>query len=135
MEITVARLWKNDEAITGVMKIDGTQNYYTLELPELYMGVPNVADKCCIPAGTYPVVRLFSGHFECMMPHVTRVPDRSEIEIHFGNFPKDVLGCIIIGYNRISDTEIGNSRNAFEEFNETFENAIAAGEAVTLTIG
>lgn len=134
MEIKVDRLWKSDSAITGTMSIDGVQKYFTLELPELWDGQPNVPDKCCIPSGTYPVVRLWSNHFGQMMPHVTNVPDRSEIEIHFGNFPHDVLGCLLVGNKRISDVEIGDSRNAFAEFDSDFDNAIAAGEAVTITI-
>lgn len=134
MDIHVNRLWKNDLAITGVMLIDSVQRFYTLELPELFDGQPNVPDKCCIPAGTYPVIRLWSNHFGTMMPHVENVEDRSAIEIHYGNFPGDVLGCILVGNKRLSDTEIGDSRNAFQEFNDEFDTAIAAGEAVTITI-
>jgi Family of unknown function (DUF5675) len=134
MELAVSRLWKNDIAITGTFSVDGQQKYFSLELPELFEGQPNVPQKCCIPVGTYPVVSLYSNHFERMMPHVQNVPGRSAIEIHYGNFPHDVLGCVLIGNKRISDTEIGDSRNAFEEFNQDFENAIAAGESVTLTV-
>ena len=135
MELAVARLWKNDIAITGTFSVDGQQKYFTLELPELFEGQPNIPNKCCIPTGTYPVLRLWSNHFGMMMPHVDGVEGRSAIEIHYGNFPQDVLGCILIGNKRMSDTEIGDSRNAFEEFNGDFENAIAAGETVMLTIG
>jgi len=132
--ITVARIWKSDIAITGTFSVDGQQKYFTLELPELFEGQANVPDKTCIPAGSYPVVRLWSGHFDRMMPHLTGVEGRSEIEIHFGNYPHDVLGCMLIGNKRLSDSEIGDSRNAFEEFDGDFENAIAAGETVTLTV-
>ena len=52
----------------------------------------------------------------------------------YANFPRDILGCMGIGDKRISDTEIGESREAFDEFNQDFENAIASGEAVTITI-
>ena len=135
MEIKVDRLWKSDIAVTGTFSVDGTQKYFTLELPELFEGQPNVPEKCCIPAGNYIVTRSWSNHFGQMMPHVDPVEGRSAIEIHYGNYPQDVLGCILIGNKRVSDTEIGDSRNAFEEFNTDFENAIAAGEAVTLTIG
>jgi len=134
MELRVDRLWKTDTAITGTFSVDGQQKYFSLELPETFEGNQNVPDKTCIPAGTYPVLRAWSNHFERMMPHVDQVPGRSAIEIHYGNFPHDVLGCLLIGNKRINDTEIGESREAFEEFDGDFENAIAAGESVTLTV-
>lgn len=134
MNIEVHRLWPNDLCITGVMLIDSVQRFFTLELPELFDGQPNVPDKCCIPAGTYPVIRTWSNHFGQMMPMLDDVPGRSAIEVHYGNFPSDILGCILIGNKRISDTEIGDSRNAFEEFNEEFDTALANNENVTLTV-
>lgn len=134
MNILVDRQWKTDVAVTGTMTVDGVQKYFTLELPESFEGHPNVTNKTCIPAGTYPVQRLWSGHFGAMMPHITDVPGRNEIEIHVANFPHDILGCMGIGMLRTSDASIGESREAFEEFNEDFENALAAGEAVTLTV-
>ena len=134
MEINVARLWKSDEAITGTFSVDGQQKYFSLELPELFEGQPNVPFNTCIPPGTYPVERLWSDHWNTMMPHVVNVPGRSEIEIHIANFPHDLLGCMGIGMKRLSGTEIGESGAAFEEFDNDFENAIAAGEVVTISI-
>lgn len=134
MELAVARLWKTDIAVTGTFSVDGSQRYFSLELPELFEGQPNVPDKTCILAGTYAVQRLWSNHWKQMMPHVVGTPGRTEVEIHVANFPQDILGCIGIGKLRISDTEIGESGAAFEEFNQDFENAIAAGEPVTITI-
>jgi hypothetical protein len=134
MEIAVVRMWKTDAGITGTFSIDGQQRYFSLELPETFEGQPNVPNKTCIPAGTYPVMRLWSGHFDRMMPHITEVPGRTEIEIHVANLPKDILGCMGIGRLRISETEIGKSQEAFDEFNLEFDNAISAGEAVNITI-
>jgi hypothetical protein len=134
MQIDVARLWKSEEGITGTFSVDGEQKYFSLELPELFEGQPNVPDKTCILPGTYEVQRLWSAHWNQMMPHVVGTPGRSEVEIHVANFPHDILGCIGIGRLRISDIEIGESREAFEEFNRDFENAIAAGEPVRITI-
>jgi hypothetical protein len=134
VEIDVARIWKTDEAVTGTFSVDGQQKYFSLELPELFEGQPNVTNKTCIPTGVYPVMRLWSNHWGKMMPHITNVPGRTEIEIHVANFPKDILGCMGIGFKRLSDTEIGESGEAFEEFNQDFENAIAAGEPVTISI-
>lgn len=135
MHLDVARIWKSDIAITGTFSVDGQQKYFSLELPELFEGQANIPDKTCVPAGTYVVERLWSPHWNAMMPHLTKVPGRSEIEIHIANFPHEILGCMGIGMVRFSDIDfIGMSAKAFEEFNEDFENAIAAGEEVTITI-
>jgi hypothetical protein len=134
VDIAVARTWKTDTGITGTFSVDGEQKYFSIELPELFEGEANVPNKTCILPGTYEVQRLWSNHWNQMMPHVVGTPGRSEVEIHVANFPHDILGCIGIGRLRISDIEIGESKDAFEEFNQDFENAIAAGEPVTITI-
>lgn len=133
MQIDVARIWKTDSGITGTFSVDGMQKYFSLELPELFEGQPNVPDKTCVLPGTYDVQRLWSPHWDQMMPHVVGTPGRSEVEIHVANFPHDILGCVGIGMKRINDTQIGESKEAFEEFNKDFENAIASGEAVSIT--
>lgn len=134
VQIDIARIWKTDTGITGTFSVDGMQKYFSLELPELFDGQANVINKTCIPPGTYDVQRLWSNHWSQMMPHVVGVPGRTEVEIHIANYPHDILGCIGIGNKRLSDTEIGESGEAFEEFNKDFENAIAAGEPVSITI-
>jgi len=50
-----------------------------------------------IPAGEYPLVLTFSPHFKMVTPEVLDVPKRSAIRIHIGNFPKDSLGCTLVG--------------------------------------
>jgi hypothetical protein len=134
MQVTIARLWKSDLAITGVVSVDGEQKYFELELPELFEGQPNVPDRCCIPAGTYNLTRYLSPKRGYFVPLVNDVPERSMIELHIGNYPQDTDGCILIGEKRINDAEIGESEIAFESFMGEFESALAAGETVTLML-
>lgn len=134
MELTVNRLWLNDTAVTGVMLIDEAQRFFTLELPLLFDGQPNVPDRCCIPAGTYNVVRYASPKRGYMVPLLVDVPGRSEIEMHIGNYPYNTDGCILIGSMRINAQMIGESEAAFNEFMAEFELAFANEESVTLTI-
>jgi uncharacterized protein DUF5675 len=133
MDISVSRISKNDAATIGTFVYDG-KSFVSLELPETFEGQFNVPNKTCILPGTYPVVRLWSNHWNQMMPHVLNTPGRSEVEIHVANFPHDILGCMGIGRTKVSEIEIGQSRDAFEEFNTDFDNAISAGEAVTISI-
>jgi hypothetical protein len=99
---------------------NGTFLCRTLELP-VRDGLPGSA----IPAGKYPVVLAPSPKFmkspdawvqlyASQMPHVVDIPNRSLIMVHFGNFPKDTDGCILVGGNtsHIEDA-VSNSRAAF----------------------
>lgn len=134
MELKLERMWESRECVQGTLFIDGATECFTLELPLEYNGMENVQNKTCIPAGIYPVERLFSPHFNRMVPHVCNVPGRSEVEIHPGNVADDIRGCICLGEVRLSETMIGSSREACDAFNEKFESALANNETVTLTI-
>lgn len=134
MQISLSRLWKNEVCVTGQIKIDGEPRYFSLELPELFDGQPNVHNKCCIPAGTYNVTRYFSPKRNRFVPLLHDVPDRSMIEMHIGNFPHDTDGCILVGERRIGDYEIGESGVAFASLIEEITHALANEETVTLVI-
>jgi Steigviridae/Suoliviridae L,D-carboxypeptidase/transpeptidase len=134
MQLTLQRLTDNDECIIGALYVDGATQCFTLELPLLFQGQQNVPCKTCIPSGTYEVDRLYSPHFQKMMPHVVNVPGRTEVEIHVGNAAKDILGCIVVGETRISDVMIGDSVAAFADLEAKLANAWANTEQIWLTI-
>jgi hypothetical protein len=96
MQIDVARLWKSEEGITGTFSVDGEQKYFSLELPELFEGQPNVPDKTCILPGTYEVQRLWSAHWNQMMPHVVGTPGlyRNRQAAHLGHRNRRISGSL-----------------------------------------
>lgn len=53
--------------------------------------------ETAVPAGRYEIKMQWSTHYQRKMPHLQNVPYFSGIMIHWGNFPKDTLGCIILG--------------------------------------
>lgn len=134
MNILIRRMWPNSEAIIGAFYVDGASQGFTLELPRLFDGRENVPSKTCIPAGKYLVLREFSHHFDHMMPHVMAVPGRSDIEIHPGNTPADIRGCILVGEERLGHATIGSSRKAFFVLDGKMENAWANNEQVWIEI-
>jgi len=135
MRLVLQRIWDtNAECIIGSLYVDDAVECFTLELPLSFEGCANVHNKTCIPAGQYTVQRLFSPHFNRMMPHIVPVPDRDNIMIHFGNTAKDTDGCILVGEHRLSDTMIGNSLDAFEALEPKLENAWANNEEITIEI-
>jgi len=65
---------------------------FTLELPWRW----NSINISCIPAGTYAVEKYDSpSKGKCLL--LSGVPDRSWIEIHQGNFTREIQGCILVG--------------------------------------
>jgi hypothetical protein len=73
----------------------------TLELPWL----DNAADVSCIPEGEYELVKgthaSYKGPLGKLLKYdcytVANVPNRTDIDVHIGNFPKDTKGCILVG--------------------------------------
>lgn len=112
---------------------------YSLELPRLYQGQPNVEKKCCIPAGVYPLTKYESPHFSekagkpVFVLLLGNVSDRSDIEIHSMNVPCDSLGCIGAGYDEADDM-ILDSRAAIAEIYAVGFAAIDSGDGAEIEV-
>jgi hypothetical protein len=57
------------------------------------------------------------------MPLLVDVPGHSNIEIHFGNFPADSRGCILVGVEKGVDV-LFHSRDAFNALFPMIEVAV-----------
>ena len=135
-KVTICRTESDQNGTFGTLTTDSGFSCYTGELPNKN----NAPDISCIPAGTYQcALRPSVKHGTCY--GVDDVPNRTDVEIHAGNFcgdvsaglKTDVLGCIILGR---AIGEIGNqkallsSKDALQAFMADLN-----GEAFTLTIG
>ena len=109
MKVDVYRRFETSRSITGEFWVDGSFECYYLEPSRL---TPYYSGHPCIQAGVYRVVLTFSPHLGYVCPEVLDVPGRTEIRWHTGNFPKDVLGCCVVGTSMARDY-VGNSRSAF----------------------
>jgi hypothetical protein len=111
MKVDIYRKVETSKSITGEFWLDGVMECYYLEpsrLTPYYPGHP------CIPAGVYPVVVLsMSPHLGYVCPEVLNVPGRTAIRWHIGNFPKNVLGCCVVGTVLDVDSVV-NSKLAFD---------------------
>lgn|SRR5690606_6715413 len=75
----------------GILKA-GSFKCCTLELPDKN----NSPDISCIPAGTYRWVEHMSpNNGKCLL--IKDVPGRTHIQIHYGNYTRDIRGCILPG--------------------------------------
>ena len=129
MELTLVRDTLTDVSTTGELSIDGKPFCWTLELPNKD-GRPG----SCIPQGLYPVVAFMSRKFNRSMPLLQNVPERSSIEMHWGNTAEDTEGCILLGGTRDKDY-IGNSRQIFDDFWVHFMGGLAKGNVLLHVIG
>ena len=93
----------------GKLSLNGVFECYTLELVS---DGKNTPDQSAIPEGTYPVIERWSNHFGRNVLGLLSVPGRTDIEIHIGNTPSDIKGCIVVGQNAATDF-VGNSTTAF----------------------
>lgn len=114
MEMFVVRDTFSEKSTQGSLKASPEFPrglYTTLELPKKD-GKPG----SCIPTGRYQVTLWNSPKFGRVMPYINVGQGRSDIEMHWGNYPENTNGCILVGLTRTQDT-IGSTREAF---NETF---------------
>lgn len=122
--IKVVRDAFTTQSTLGKMFLDGKEFCNTLEQVVRAPGI-KIPKLTAIPEGVYEVVFAYSGHFERNVPHLKDVPGFSEIEIHIANFPKDVKGCLGLGFTR-SLNFVGMSGKAIEEFEAWLHEALKA---------
>lgn len=99
MQIQVKRDRCDDVCCTSIVSVNNAPMMFGLEPPLTRKGPGPVA----IPAGVYPVWLRWSDHHGFWVPAVMDVPGRTDIEIHPGDFPKDTLGCLLVGSSRHPD--------------------------------
>ena len=118
MQLTVTRRWFSGASTVGILSVDGVFQCYTLEpRADQSNGKPY-----CIPLGSYKIALSWSRKFQTIMPHVLDVPGFTEIEIHWGNYPRDTEGCLLVGLHRYDDL-IGGSRVAWAQLMEKLKKA------------
>lgn len=120
MLITVTRTNKSADGIFGTLAID-TSTYKCVTEENLQLAI--------LP-GTYTVLFMWSDHFQQIMPHMI-VPGRDAIEVHWANWPKQLLGCIALGTTEdFEDDMITESKIAWIGFVK----AITDQPAITIRI-
>ncbi len=91
MKLKIKR-WYHKDCTVGRLSY-GNFQCFTLELPMLD-NAPNVS--CIYPAGGYRGKKHFSRkNGRCIA--INNVMDRTFIQIHSGNYTRDIRGCILVG--------------------------------------
>jgi hypothetical protein len=110
MKVDIYRKVETSEAITGEFWLDGLMECYYLE-PSRF--TPYYPGHPCIQAGAFRVVLTMSPHLGYVCPEVLGVPGRTAIRWHIGNYPKDVLGCCVVG-TAVGENCVLHSKTAFD---------------------
>jgi hypothetical protein len=106
MIITVTRTNKTTDGSFGNLTIDVNP----------YKCVTEENLQLIIPSGTYQILFMWSNEFQQIMPHVI-VPGRTAIEIHWANWPKQLLGCTALGTStELTSDQIDQSKIAWIGF-------------------
>jgi hypothetical protein len=116
LQMNLVRYQFTPRSTIGKLSLNGVFQCYTLEL---VADGKNTSNKSAIPEGSYPVTERWSHHFGRNVLGLSNVKDRSDIEIHIGNTPSDVKGCILVGVNAGPDF-VGNSNLAFSALMSKF---------------
>jgi len=121
LPLSLIRIEQNDYATFGLLQdAEHKKICVTLEPP----WKNNQHKISCIPAGTYTAKRRNSVKHHGIVFGIEGVPDRSDIEIHIGNFPHDTEGCVLLGekYGTLDEEKcVLESGTAFKRFMAAME--------------
>jgi hypothetical protein len=132
---------RQESCITGYLSVNGSVVGYTLELP--YRN--NQSSISSIPAGQYEAIIKFEGGKgpytrEGFRITLLDVPGRSAIQIHIGNYPTEIEGCILVGTKVHPDTcTLEGSAVAYQSlkkavYDQAESDANADEKKITVTI-
>jgi len=91
MRLLIDRMYQ-DNCVLGILHA-GDFKCFTLELPYL----DNQTNISSIHPGLYKAHKYFSPSFNREVILFKDVPGRTWIEIHHGNFTRQVKGCVLVG--------------------------------------
>jgi hypothetical protein len=116
--ITIDRKHSYAESIGGELLVNGSFLCYTLELAWLW----NANNKSCIPPGRYRGFLRFD-KTDGWRIQLSGIPGgRKGVQIHVGNYPRDIEGCVLIGTTPASNAVL-NSGEAYAKLRQAYTGA------------
>ena len=101
MKLTLMRIAKKADYTIGKLMVNGTYLCDTMEPTWRDLSKEGkIWGKTAIPEGTYKVFVTKSRKFHRWLPLLWQVPGFEGIRIHWGNYPRDTQGCILVGWNK-----------------------------------
>ena len=119
----------------GILLLGTLFESYTLEDPDrkLETGGTKIPKETCIPRGRYRIELYNSPKHGIDTLQLMHVPQFTNIQIHGGNKPEDVEGCIVVGMTRATDGVL-ESQKALLSLKAKLVPAIRSGQQIWITI-
>lgn len=115
-QITILRQQSTNQCTMGYMSVNGEIMGYTLELP----WKNNQQNVSSIPAGTYNGILRYDKSDKWRI-QLENVPNRTGVQIHIGNYTKEIKGCVLIGNTAdVNNCSVYNSGAAYTRLKEMF---------------
>jgi hypothetical protein len=144
MRVIIKRETRTDKSTIGKLFIDMIEMCYTLEDTERPDGEKKYGETA-IPKGLYKLGLRTSGStlneiykqkyadIHRGMIELLDIPGYSNVYIHIGNYPKDTLGCPLVGMQKGLDA-IHGSTAAYYKIYPIISAAILRGEDVEIEV-
>jgi hypothetical protein len=116
--ITIKRTSINSKSVTGELFVNGNFICHTLELP----WNSNKSFISSIPSGEYSAFLRYDKDDKWRL-QLEDVPNRTGIQIHIGNYPSQIEGCVLIGnevINKNNQLGAGTSGSAYKTLKKLF---------------
>jgi hypothetical protein len=130
MKLKIVRNIFTSKSSTGRLFIDDVFFCFTLEDTARPLGVKIYGDTCIPALNNYSVTLSWSPRFKCLMPLIYNTPSLSVedgysvkfegIRIHSGNYPRNTLGCVLVG-DSLGVDFVGNSRKTYNKLMEVLK--------------
>jgi len=106
--------WYTPDSTLGRFNLNGFHGF-SLELP----WDNNTKDISCIEEGEYPYF-LRTNSKNGIVLELRNVEDRTNIQVHSGNYTRQILGCILVGdgikhLDKDNIPDVTNSRNTLRK--------------------
>ncbi len=127
-DIWINRVYAHTQSMVGALYANNERVCYTLELPWR----DNQNNISCIPVGNY-VGSIRTDGNKGWRIELAAVPNRTHVQLHVGNYPSDVLGCILVGLGW-STNSVTSSDAARVKLKQAYESAGSPSDIrVTIT--
>lgn len=115
-ELTIERKFSSNNCTMGYLIADDEVICYTLELP----WKDNLNNISCIPVGTYNGILRYD-KTDGWRIQLENVPNRTGVQIHIGNYTREIKGCVLVGTDaKVDDCSVKNSTTAYAKLKEAF---------------
>ena len=129
-KLTIERKSSTTTCSMGYLIANDKVICYTLELP----WVDNLNNISCIPEGTYNGILRYD-KTDGWRIQLENVPNRTGVQIHMGNYTREIKGCILVGTTaKVNDCSVENSADAYSKLKEAFYGSATPNSTPNRTI-